>query len=160
MGLGMCKDNPYHTRRLMVRELVKLPKSFITRANMCDLFGIGSAKAGAFLVNTGVIALNLRDYDWCKMAWPGFCVRDRIVWSANGVPRVYTEPEDWFFSRWLWEHRLHAIVTRELSIHHFGEHTYRTDGEWGLEQDNGEIVKSPAEWESMNVAKKTDQSQP
>ena len=134
-ALQLEKGNSFKLRRVTIKELAKLPADFISRDHLCDLFGANKETAGAMLVNTGVLAMNLKQYGWAQERWPGFEIRDKIVWSRDGIPKAYTLPEDWQMSKWLFEKGWPYYCTRAFPLMHFGEQAFTNYGNWGVEFD-------------------------
>jgi hypothetical protein len=145
-GLILDRNNVYKLRRITVRELDKLPTPFISRKHVCDLFNVSPKKAGALLINTGGLIMDLKNFDWTK--WPGFCIYDSIAWNKKKRGRVYTRPEDWEMSNWMFENDFPYYATKELAAHHVGAHDYTNFGGWGNPFDDQEREPSIEEWES------------
>lgn len=154
LGLDLEAGNPYTLRRITQRELNFLPEMFICRADICDLFGVSTKEAGAMIVNTGVWCMDLKRFPWPQMRWPGFNIVDSIEWSLNGVPMAYTEPEDWYASRWLHKHKIPYYTTRELQLDHEGGFTYNNYGLWGDMHDLTPLQPSMEQWHTINVPMK------
>lgn len=141
-------DNPWSLRRITVKQLNKLPPT-ITRDNCCQLLQLDPAKAGAMLVNTGVIAMNLRDFPWNTKRWPGFQIQDKLAWNKDCTDcEPFTEPEDWRMSRWMYENDFPYYCIRDLGIDHCGSHIFRNHGDWGLDRDDTEVPPSITEYEN------------
>lgn len=149
MGLDLEAGNTHTLRRLTVRELQSLPKYVIGRIHLCELFGIDPRAAGAFIVNTGVLLMDLRRFPWAKLRWPGFQIIDSIEWSLDEQPLSFTEPEDWALSRWLYRHELPYYATRELILEHPGIYNYNNQGFWGEAHDSCPLQPSVEKWHTM-----------
>ena len=154
MGLDLEAGNPHTLRRLTVRELARMPTPFIARANMCEMFGVDPVTAGAMIINTGCLIIDLRRFDWAGMRWPGFQIKDELVWSPDGSGQAFTSPEDWQFSRWMHERNIPFFATRELILDHYGGHTYRNQGLYGEETDSTPRQPSIEMWEATNTQRK------
>ena len=144
MGLDLEKGNHYTLRRMTVRELDTMPKSFITRANVCDLFGVDKATAGAMIINTGVLLMDLKNPCW--RGWPGFGIDDEIAWSKSGKPAAFTSSEDWRLSRWMFDNNIPYLATRALAIEHAGEYSFTNHGGWGDAEDLSTPECTPDQW--------------
>jgi hypothetical protein len=145
-GLDLVKDNPYTLRRITIKELQSLPDTFY-RADVCRLFGRDPEDAGAFLVNTGVMVMNLRDWDW--RGWPGFQIDDKIGWKKDGSDcEAFTEPEDWRLSRWLHERGWPYCAVKDFEISHVGQKIFPNCGNWGQDADRNTKQPSLIEYES------------
>lgn len=153
-GLQMVAGNPHTLRRLTVRELNLLPESFIARCHVCEAFGANPAAAGAMLVNTGLLIIDLRRFPWAGLRWPGFEIKDQIAWNLRGEPLPYTVPEDWAFSMWMHEHGLPYFMTRELQLVHAGHHTFKNHGIWGDAADFSQPKPSIAQWSASGMEAK------
>lgn len=123
-AVGDPHDEWRPVRRLLVRELDALPETF-------DAADCGHPGC-PLLVNTGLWVCDLRR-DWTAGSW--FEVRDRIrteVAPGGEVSRhVETIPEDWGFSRRLWECGARVCATRKVRVLHAGAQDYPSDGGWG-----------------------------
>lgn len=135
-ALETVNGDPYSLRRLTIRESERCAEDFINRADLCELFNVDEESAGALLINTGLMIMDLKNVDWAGLNWPGFNIQDTIEWNTKGQPDSYTIPEDWNFSRWLhYETELEYFATRELVIAHVGVHNFMNEGGWGDETD-------------------------
>jgi len=150
-GLLLKANNPYTLRRTTARELLHLPTEFISRVDLCRLYDVHPVSAGAMLINTGLMIIDLRRFPWAKIRWPGFNIVDSIQWSLNDVPCSYTIPEDWNFSQWLYEHHFPYYMTKELILDHHGGKTYYNQGLWGDLHDDTPVQPSIEEWRGMVV---------
>lgn len=135
-ALETVSGDPYSLRRLTIRESERCAEDFINRADLCELFNVSEDKAGALLINTGLMIMDLKNVDWAGLKWPGFTIEDTIEWNKSGKPSSYTIPEDWHFSRWMhYETDLDYYATRELVVSHVGHHNFMNNGGWGDETD-------------------------
>lgn len=148
MGLDLKAGNSHTLRRTTARELFCMPSPFITRGDLCEMYDIHSDAAGAMIVNTGLLAMDLRRYPWGKWRWPGFNIVDSIEWSVDDIPQAFTEPEDWFASRWLHKRNIPFYTTKDLVLDHHGGQTYWNQGLWGMPADNTPRQPSIEEWTS------------
>lgn len=151
LGLDLERGNRYSLRRITQRELNLLPEMFICRHDVCDVFGVTPKESGALIVNTGCWLMDLKRFPWSQLRWPGFNIVDTIEWSINGVPAAYTEPEDWFQSRWLFRHKLPYYTTREIRLDHQGGYTYHNYGLWGDMHDLTPTQPDIDIWHSLTV---------
>jgi len=135
-GLDLQAGNHYTLRRTTVRELALLPEEFICKADLCDLYDLNMDATGAMIVNTGCLIIDLKRFDWAGMRWPGFQIKDELVWSPKGEPLAFTSPEDWEFSRWMHTRGLPYYATRQLLLNHAGTHVYQNAGRWGEISDS------------------------
>jgi hypothetical protein len=149
MGIDLEAGNPYSLRRTTQRELLQLPRMFIGKYDICDLYGIPEKGTGPMVVNTGVWCMDLKRFPWFQLRWPGFHIVDSIEWSLDGVPQAFTEPEDWYNSRWLAKYKLPYFATREILLHHHGGHDYTNFEWWGDLHDNTPVQPSIEEWRGM-----------
>jgi hypothetical protein len=137
-AIELTKGDPYSLRRLTQTELQRCPVDFINRADLVEVMGINDQKAGALLVNTGCLIMNLRDFPWFERRWPGFSIEDKIAWNKSGRPDSYTIPEDWNMSRWFHYHgdgEFPYYATKELVIAHIGGRAFFNSEVWGKETD-------------------------
>ena len=155
MGLDLEAGNPYTLRRTTARELLQLPKQFICRADLCRLYKVDAKAAGAMIINTGGLIIDIKRVPWAGLRWPGFNIVDSIEWSLNGKPQAFTEPEDWFFSRWMHKHRLPFYATREVILHHNGGHTFTNQGFWGELHDSTPLQPSIEIWHGIQAQEGT-----
>ncbi len=119
--------NPYSMRRLTLRELERCPTDFIEREDLCEVMGIDPNKAGCMMINTGCLLMDLRNFPWAEMEWPGFNIEDQIAWNTSGRPESYTVPEDWNMSRWFHYHgqnKFPYYATKELVVVHMGQKAF------------------------------------
>lgn len=144
-ALEMSKRSHHTLRRISIRELNKLPGIFY-KSDVCKLFGISEQEAGALLVNTGCMAMNLH-WPWFEKRWPGFRIDDKIVWSKSGEPKEFTTPEDWLNSRWMDENGFKYCATKLIRLEHYGIKPFPNYGEWGNEIDLNPETISPEDWE-------------
>ena len=154
-GLIMDKNNVYNLRRVTIKELELLPKPFISRSHICKLFDVDPDVAGALLVNTAGLLMDLKGYDWTK--WPGFEIRDEIIWNKSSYGTVRTIPEDWNMSAWMHENGFPFYATKEIAAHHIGQKDWTNYGSRGYPTDDQKRECPREEWESSTEPKrKTD----
>jgi hypothetical protein len=135
-ALETVSGDPYSLRRLTIRESERCAEDYINRADLCELFNVDESKAGALLINTGLMIMDLKNVDWAGLGWPGFNIQDTIEWNQAGRPESFTIPEDWNLSRWLhYDTDLEYYCTRELVISHIGAHNFMNNGGWGDDTD-------------------------
>lgn len=147
-GLYIAKPPNYHSiRRLTIRELATMDPFAITRADICEKFGMDPKEVGAMLINTGCLIIDLRRFDWFKYRWPGFQIIDELIWNKSGVPATRTRPEDWFFSSWMFEKGLPYYATKELILDHHGVGVFTNRGLYGLEADTYRVEEAIKDYE-------------
>jgi hypothetical protein len=121
---------PY--RRWTMTEIMSFPETFCAEQTNCP--------DKPLIVNTGCWIADLRkplfhetnDDGSCKMY---FTVNDRIMPGAESDQhKVEVEPEDWFFSRLLYENNAKVYATRKVALRHLGETWYPNQGDWGSEK--------------------------
>jgi hypothetical protein len=151
-ALQLEKGNSFKLRRVVIKDLPKLPMKWICRDDLCELYQVSPEVAGPLFVNTGCMIMNLKKFPWAKERWPGFEIRDILAWSLDGIPKPYTVPEDWKLSQWLFEKGWPYYATREFVVAHIGSTPYNNNGEWGCDQDlEGETWSSIREYENSKV---------
>lgn len=135
-GLETVAGDAFSLRRITMKELNNLPSSIITRDDVCKEFGVKSSVAGALLINSGLLIMDIRGGGgvFREKKWDGFNIIDRIAWNTKGRPESFTIPEDWNFSRWCHENNVSYACTRELTISHIGGSSFENHGVWGTEE--------------------------
>lgn len=138
-GILAVDGDAYSLRRTTVKELDKLPAEFIDRADLCELYGLDEKKAGALLVNSGLLIMDIRDRGgiWREKKWPGFNIYDEIRWNTKGMPESYTIPEDWGLSIWMYTNGVPYFATKELVVCHCGAGNFTNAGGWGTDEHDG-----------------------
>ncbi len=143
--------NPYSLRRLTKKEMLRCPADFIEREDLCEVMGLDESKAGALLINTGCLIMDLKNFPWVEKRWPGFNIEDKVAWNTSGVPASYTIPEDWNMSRWFhYNHReeFPYYATKQLIIAHLGQKAWLSDrADYGADFDDEGHQPSPEEYE-------------
>jgi hypothetical protein len=126
-GIGQ-RDDPWHLlRRLTMHEIVRLPETF-------------SAEDAGYpdhplAVNTGCWVADLRK-DWCRetdndgVLKASFSIDDRIIQDGDDW-KVECRPEDWRWSRQLWEMGCKVLATRKVQLIHHGDGQYQNSQAWG-----------------------------
>lgn len=135
-GLITDATNPFSLRRLTTTEFGTLPDGFICREDLCDVFGVFQDVAGPLLINTGLMCIDLRAFDWAGLEFPGFGIDDEIFWNRIGAPQAYTQPEDWKLSFWLFEQGLPYYALKSVPALHCGFKPYHNREAFGLPTDN------------------------
>lgn len=146
-ALQLRKDSPHVLRRLSMAEMHSLPNNLITRADVCRVFGVPEDEAGALFINTAVLAIDLRSFDWAGVRWPGFQISDQIAWNTANVPMAFVDPEDWAMSRWLHGQGWPYAATKELIVDHHGGMAFSSQGNWGRAMDDLPRMPSIEEYE-------------
>ena len=147
-GLDLYKDNQYSLRRATVQEVQRLPRYFILRDDVCDLFGRDPEESGALLINTGCLLLDLRGHGWANANFPGFGIDDRIAWNRSGCGQAFTQSEDWRFSRWLHDKGWTYCATKDVRLNHVGPWGYLNYGTWGVPTDPTPLQPTPEDYEA------------
>lgn len=120
-AIGDPLDPWRQIKRLTVREALALPESF--RAADCGFPG------RPLLVNTGLWMCRLDRGDWHRRVH--FEIRDRVVEGDDGDLRPQTIPEDWGWSRRLWQLGVDVVATRAVAVEHVGRIGFVSDQPWG-----------------------------
>jgi hypothetical protein len=104
-------------RRFTLHELANFPETF----NAADVGYEGMV----LLHNTGCWVADIRkplfheaDEDGCLKAF--FTINDRVVRNREGRWQAEVEPEDWFFSRRLFDLGATTYITRKVVTKHYG----------------------------------------
>jgi len=134
-ALQLTRDNSFTLRRVVIKDLPKLPVKWITRDDLCALYQVNPEVAGPMLVNTGAMIMDLKRFPWAKERWCGFEIRDHLAWSLDGVPRPFSAPEDWRLSQFLFKQGWMYAATKEFPIAHLGSSPYSNYGAWGMDED-------------------------
>lgn len=129
MALHTEGENWHPLTRLSMRDVFELPETFTSD----DL-------PAKLLLNTGCWVAKWNQ-EWCKRVH--FEINDRIVLNkAVDRYQAQTEPEDWFFSRQLYEigapgsdtehlQPLRIGATRKIKLVHNGEIDFTNESVWG-----------------------------
>lgn len=133
-GMQLFKTNSFTLRRVMSKELKKLPMVF-GRDDLCALWKLDPATAGAMYINTGCLLIDLKRFPWAQRRFPGFDMRSAMAWTTDGFPRTFCLPEDWNFSKWLTTQGWPYMATRSVHITHVGPTVFANFIEYGLEED-------------------------
>lgn len=119
-------------RRLTMREVAKLPKTFA----LADCREI-EPRAVNLLVNTGLLLVDLNFVHalGAKRKQLYFAEENWLVEDEKGklTPRVFSE--DWYFSRTAAMLGGKVMATRTVRLTHLGPAEYPNYGEWGRESD-------------------------
>ena len=136
-GIGR-RNNPWNAkRRFTVRELNRMPQTF----HEADVGYHGEM----LLHNDGCILVDLRNERWFDTDDAGnlkflFQFVGRLRRDGDEIAYSF-EPEDWYFSRMLYEANINTCITRAVKLTHGGFPNY---GDWGEETDpetNGELKR-------------------
>jgi len=138
-ALQLKKDNKHGLRRLTVKELGE-HTGVITRSDLCTVFKVSPDDAGALLINTGLLCMDLQNFDWTQ--WNGFSIYDQILWNKSGTPKAFTIPEDWRLSQFLHEYKWPYGAINCLEVNHDGQRFYNNREDYGEEHDQTAIQPS------------------
>jgi hypothetical protein len=116
--------NIYAPRRLTIRECNRQPETFTHEK---------------LLINTGMLLMDLRN-DWVDKLC--FTIGDAILITDQGKRLVGSTPEDWDVSRQLRSHGVKLWATKAVALNHVGRFAYPNAGEWGTEQDPGDVLST------------------
>lgn len=136
-AIGTKEDSWEPERRLTMHEVFSLPETF------------SAADAGypdrPLLVNTGCWLADIR-----KPAFEGlfFEIRDQVTrqrdeTGAHDEYSAWCIPEDWGFSRRLWERGGVALATRKVRLQHCGRYLFNNWRPWGAETDPRAATPGP-----------------
>lgn len=122
---AISSDDPFRVeRRLTIKEVGKLPETFDAEA--CGYPG------RTLLANTGCWVCRF-DRPWVEKVL--FEIRDRIDFEdGKFVPKVL--PEDWNFSRQVFDHGGKVICTRKVPVRHYGATAYTMERTTGNDLDH------------------------
>lgn len=132
-GIGIPGD-PYRLlKRFTLKELKQLPKTFTAED--------AGHPGYPLLVNTGCWVADLSK-PWCRATDASnrlktfFTINDEIVYdSEQDIYKILVEPEDWHFSRRLYEAGAKVMATKAVSCEHTGPKQWSTDEDCGDEVD-------------------------
>lgn len=145
-AIQLSKISPYPLKRLTVKQLGSIKQTpLIDRETVCRVMDLNPSDVGALLVNTGVMCMNLKEFDWTK--WSGFNIFDKIVWNTKKKAKGFTIPEDWHLSIWLHSMGWPYYVSKELKVIHGGYNEYFNYGNWGEGEDLTVVSETMEEWE-------------
>jgi len=122
---AVSADDPFHRRRLTIKEVNRLPVTFDAEA--CGYPG------RTLLANTGCWICRL-DKLWVDDVI--FTIRDKIVRNDEGKREALVEPEDWHFSRQIFERGGKIVCTRKVQVRHYGSAAYTMDRTTGRDIDH------------------------
>lgn len=128
-GIGDPNDPWCPYRRLVMRELDSLPKTF----NAADL----GHPDKPLLHNSGCWVADLRSPVFHREDADGTCgayfaFPERVYRDKGTGKWVHArESEDWFFSRCLWKLNAKTAITRKVRLRHYGNQAYPNFGTWG-----------------------------
>ena len=143
-GVGVFGVDWNPARRFTMTEIMELPETFgIEDTSYPD---------HVLLHNTGCWVADLRnplfqEADEDGIGLVHFTIRDRIM--KKGDEWVYqVEPEDWYFSRRLYEQGARTFATRKVHVGHMGNSLYPNDRAWGTQVVDEQIREL---WEQIKV---------
>lgn len=102
------------------------------------------------LFNTGLLLVDFRR-DWVYKV--RFHMRDEIVRDESGRWTALVEPEDWNFSRQCNRLGLKCLITRKVTVQHFGIGVWGSDKIWGQEVDIDNVGYNARKEERKEEAK-------
>lgn len=148
-GIETVADDPWSLRRTTIKEQEHLPATLIERDDLCSLYSLDPNQAGAQLINTGCLLMDIRNGGgiWRDKKWPGFSIVDDIRWNTKGIPESFTVPEDWNMSSWMHKNNVPFACTRELLLCHVGSKNFMNHGNWGDEHDGPRQQMNADEYE-------------
>lgn len=151
-GILTVEGDPWSLRRTTVKELPTLPLACVTRDDLVTRYGLDPKTAGALLINTGLLIMDIRNRGgiWREKKWPGFHIYDEIAWNLDGEPQSFTIPEDWNMSIWCHENNVPYAFTREFIVAHCGNKNYVNVGNWGDDTDCGRQQMSADAWRNSH----------
>lgn len=129
---ALSTDDDWNSRRLVMKEVCTLPHVFDVTA-ACDHLGTRrQSKFGIpyqLLCNTGLFVCRF-DHDWVEQVHFEFKNRIRFD-EANGEWIDEFQPEDWLFSRQLYELGVPYGATWAVQATHVGDADYKNDAPYG-----------------------------
>lgn len=132
------KINP---RRVSMRELKKLPKSFTAR-DVKILDDGEKIKDPVLLVNSGLMMVDLKNPGNRELFFNIFDTIECV--NSEYVPQTLSE--DWFFSMEAHRRKIKVVATTKIRALHYGNIAFPNYGSWGThgkeDYDVSEIVKS------------------
>ena len=121
-GIGDPSNAWMPFRRFTMREIMAMPETFdAASAGYPDKY---------LLHNSGCWVADLRRPVFRGDDVPFFTINDKIV-REGGVWRTVVEPEDWCFSRMLWERCAKTFATRKVCVVHYGLAGFGNACGWG-----------------------------
>ena len=130
-GVGKWGMDWQVKKRFTVKEILDLPPTFsIEDTDFKD--DILLHNSGCWLADLRSDVFHQRDGSGQGLVY--FTIRDRIDF-IDGKYQHHVEPEDWFFSRRLYEQGAKTFATRKVHIDHMGWAAYPNDKAWGLAVD-------------------------
>jgi hypothetical protein len=130
-GVGQWGMEWSPKKRFTIKEVLSLPGTFsIEDTEYPD---------DILLHNSGLWVADLRtnvfnQYDSAGQALVYFTIRDKIEY-VDGKYVHSVEPEDWYFSRRLYEQGARTFATRRVHVDHMGWAAYPNDQVWGQDVD-------------------------
>lgn len=129
-------DDPWEPRRLMMREVHKLPETFGPE-------DVG----GPLLLNTGLWVCDLRK-PWAEDVV--FNSMERIIKKPDGEYEPQVISEDWLLSRRLNEFGCKLYATRRVAVEHEGTIEFTNTHPWGTESRDEKHYQRMAERAKTN----------
>jgi hypothetical protein len=134
-GVGLFGVDWNPVRRFTMSEIMELPETF----SISDT----SYPEHVLLHNSGCWLADLRNplfhaEDADGVGIVSFTIRDRILKKAD-TWEYQVEPEDWYFSRRLYDQNARTFATRKVSVNHVGHSMYPNDRAWGTQKVDEQI---------------------
>lgn len=150
-GVGLSGHTWQPWRRFTIRELAGWPETF----NAADIGYSGYA----LLHNTGCWLADLRkplfhQEDEHHQLRAFFTINDRVI-RHKGKWKAEVEPEDWYFSRRLFDLGANTYVTRSVVTRHTGSREYTNVPDWGTNIQDTDLMR---EWEDIGGPTKQEAS--
>jgi hypothetical protein len=127
-GIGQLDDPWDLVRRFTMHEVIRFPETFSAED--------AGYPGHPLCVNTGCWMADLRKEWWCRktdgdgVLLASFSIDDRIR-LVDGEWKVECQPEDWRWSRKLWELGCKVLATRKVQVIHHGDGQYTNSQAWG-----------------------------
>lgn len=96
-------------------------------ARLPEPFRVGGVSGHLLLANTGCMVCRL-NRPWCDQVW--FDWRT-IMKRIDGRRAMVTLSEDWYFTQAVQQAGGKVMATREVTLIHYGESSFRSDTVWG-----------------------------
>lgn len=146
-GMDLYPGNYHSLRRMTLAQLQACEYPVILRNDACKVMGFDRATAGAYLINSAALLMDLES-NWFNRdnPWPGFGIEDVLLMNTKGELGLCSNTEDWKLSRWMWENDMPYAMTKSVLLLHFGMKSYNNWEVWGKQTDDGPMELSPEEF--------------